>query len=537
MATKNATKTAAKNPARKAAKSAAKRPAKKSSATGLTVRMYRQGLGDCFLITFPKDDGTPFRLMIDCGVVLGTPDPTTEMTKVLNNVLETTKELDLLVATHEHWDHVSGFVQVPDLFDQIDIRHVWLAWTEDPKDKLAAQLRAERRTAENALRMASSHLAVNGMGETSARVQSMVDFFGAKSSGGTTTDALNYVKKRAGKNVTYHLPGEEPILLDGLSGYRFYVLGPPHDAKLIKKSNPGKNDAYGLDAGPDGSQAFLVQAFTRGMGAADSSASPEDPIEDPFDRNYSIPFDAAKLDPFFDRHFFGEVADGSVLEKVSASKLNLGRARKSAPAEEEEPEYQLAEARNQQWRRIDNFWMGGAETMALQLDSATNNTSLVIAIEIVKTGEVLLFPGDAQAGNWLSWQSLEWELEEKGKKKKVTGPDLLARTIFYKVGHHGSHNATLKDKGLELMTSEDLVAMIPVNHKMAEKKGWGRMPLPDLVTRLHERTHGRTLQIDDKTSTAADLAKLKPKNAEDAKLWDVFAARVTVDELYYELEF
>ena len=31
------------------------------------VRMYRQGLGDCFLITFTRKGRTPFQMLIDCG--------------------------------------------------------------------------------------------------------------------------------------------------------------------------------------------------------------------------------------------------------------------------------------------------------------------------------------------------------------------------------------------------------------------------------------------------------------------------------------
>src|SRR6266699_2202355 len=68
------------------------------------------------------------------------------------------------------------------------------------------------------------------------------------------------------------------------------------------------------------------------------------------------------------------------------------------------------------------------------LDSMTNNTSLVLAIELAD-GDVLLFAADAQVGNWLSWQDLKWTVGTS----PVTGPDLLKRTIFYKVGHHGSH--------------------------------------------------------------------------------------------------
>ena len=78
----------------------------------------------------------------------------------------------------------------------------------------------------------------------------------------------------------------------------------------------------------------------------------------------------------------------------------------------------------------------------------------------------------------------------------MTGPDLLARAIFYKVGHHGSHNATLKQQGLEEMTNLR-VAMIPVNHEMAVKKRWGKMPLDELVDALKKQAKGVVLRVDD----------------------------------------
>ena len=37
----------------------------------LRVRMYRQGLGDCFLLTY-SDGGDESHLLIDCGVLKGT---------------------------------------------------------------------------------------------------------------------------------------------------------------------------------------------------------------------------------------------------------------------------------------------------------------------------------------------------------------------------------------------------------------------------------------------------------------------------------
>lgn len=88
-----------------------------SSGASIRVRMYRQGLGDCFLISLPKQDGSPFFLMIDCGVILGTENAADKMKKVVQNIItETGGHVDLLVVTHEHWDHVSGFSQASDLF-------------------------------------------------------------------------------------------------------------------------------------------------------------------------------------------------------------------------------------------------------------------------------------------------------------------------------------------------------------------------------------------------------------------------------------
>ena len=159
----------------------------------------------------------------------------------------------------------------------------------------------------------------------------------------------------------------------------------------------------------------------------------------PFDQQYEIPFTYAQTAPelkFFREHYFQPEA--------------------AAP---------------DNWRRIDGDWLAGASDMALQLDSLTNNTSLVIAIELEPGGDVLLFAADAQVGNWLSWQELSWTVNGK----PVNANDLLGRAIFYKVGHHGSHNATLKEKGLQLMKNLR-VAMIPVNHDMAVKKRFSSSP-------------------------------------------------------------
>lgn len=144
------------------------------------------------------------------------------------------------------------------------------------------------------------------------------------------------------------------------------------------------------------------------------------------------------------------------------------------------------------WRQIEEDWLGGAAgELALQLDAHTNNTSLMLAVELSRGGRVLLFPGDAQVGNWLSWDAVRWS----GAGAGVTAEDLLARTVLYKVGHHGSHNTTLRQRGLESMTSRDLVALVPVDRRMAELRRW-RMPHPPLYQRLQELTQGRVVLAD-----------------------------------------
>ena len=68
------------------------------------------------------------------------------------------------------------------------------------------------------------------------------------------------------------------------------------------------------------------------------------------------------------------------------------------------------------------------------LDDAMNNTSLILLFEV--GGKKLLFPGDAQIENW------EYALKTAKDHKKVC--KLLAEVDVYKVGHHGSLNATPK---------------------------------------------------------------------------------------------
>ena len=166
-----------------------------------------------------------------------------------------------------------------------------------------------------------------------------------------------------------------------------------------------------------------------------------------------------------------------------------------------------AEATAQAWRRIGEGWLDGADTLALKLDRITNNTSLVSALELgpkARTDNpVILFAADAQVGNWQSWQQIAWP-DYAGRA--VTGPDLLRRTIIYKVGHHASHNATPMQGGLEAIAKLRL-ALVPTNAETSCKVGWDTLPWGSLLRRLHEVTGDRVLRSDTGASAGAAAAE------------------------------
>lgn len=389
-------------------------------------------------------------LMIDCGVVLGTKNPAAIMEKVAEDLrAETDGKIDVLVITHEHWDHLSGFTtgQAQGSFDKIDFGQLWLAWTEDPKDDLAQQLRKEREAKKKASAETKARLKkLKVSPKRIQRMEALLGFLGIAGDGdggapaGGTQAALDYLKGKIKKQQTFK-PGSKPLAIPGVDGVRIYVLGPPEDKTKLHKTNPGKGQGYGLT----GQDMSLADAYSAALGIEETPCS------------------AARAQPFAP----------TFRRAASDCKATSERYLSS----------------DESWRNIDGDWLAVGERLALQLDNDTNNTSLVLAFELVETGEVLLFVGDAQAGNWLSWDDYTWKVTDgQGVKQEVKAADLLARTIFYKVGHHGSHNATLREKGLERMTSPNLVAMMPVDEKVAhETKGWLHMPLPGLVDRLEEK--------------------------------------------------
>jgi metallo-beta-lactamase superfamily protein len=452
----------------------------KHNKVSVRIRMYRQGLGDCFLLTFQQKDKDDFNMMIDCGLLQGTKNSTEIMQKVVEDVeatLTVTKKidekekklLDVVVLTHEHADHISGFKQAQDVFERMHFGEVWAGWMDDehhPKYKAVRERFHKQVTGLKAALARMDSEKQPGLYET---VSSLVnDFFddevlGVKGGKEGRTPAWEYALKKSVNNPRFCSPGNM-FTLPGLDDIRFYILGPSENFEDFSKVNPSEEDTYRSE----GSGFALADSFFAAVAGAGDLFDAE--LRQPFENHLRVDAEKeAKEHDFFKAHYgFDEDDPGK-------------------------------------WRRINDDWLTMAGSLALNLDSYTNNTCLAFAIEFISSKKVLLFPGDAQFSNWLSWQGLSWKIpDEHGVEKEVKAEHLLNRTVFYKVGHHGSHNATLKKHGLEMMSSPELMAMIPVDRAQAESKtsktnpkGW-EMPEKNLFNRLQERARGRVLLADEK---------------------------------------
>jgi hypothetical protein len=514
-------------PAKKPKKPATPKLKPKKPASGATamsapkvrVRMYRQGLGDCFLITFDPD-GTPTHMLIDCGT-LGATTTGNKLAKVVDDIVTTTGgHLHVLIATHEHLDHVSGFRSQKAKFEGLTIDEAWMAWTENPEDDLAKDIKVHNHDLGVALKAAARALAAPAASPRAAAmgeaITSILGFADENPLGAdfapTVDEAMHFVRKEAAAKTRYFKPGAPPIEESWLPGFRIFVLGPPRDEDALSVlGEHGSSELYAL-AGPLKSAAALFESNKPAVETfnADGEARTEFAASLPFDVRF--------------RH---EATDRKTQEMF-------------APY--------LADA--EKWRRIDEDWLHLASDLALQLDGATNNTSLVLAIERIADGKVLLFPADAQEGNWVSWHDAAntWTVTGGPGAGTVTAKNLLARTVFYKVGHHSSHNATAKGSGLELMLNEDeLTAFIPVDRAVAlnrnPKDSW-QMPALALYRRLLEKCQGRVVRSD--IGWAADAATAANADAEEeflgmatAQEWTTWAtaqaaASVTIGGLFVD---
>ena len=116
---------------------------------------------------------------------------------------------------------------------------------------------------------------------------------------------------------------------------------------------------------------------------------------------------------------------------AAASKSNTATARGNSIIFSKAKTDSIARAKSYvKWviRELDNAQLHNAQRIVRALDDAINNTSVILLFEF--GNKRLLFSGDAQLENW------QYALGNRTYKSR------LRQTSLYKVGHHGSTNAT-----------------------------------------------------------------------------------------------
>ena len=371
----------------------------KTSDAAIRVRMYRVGFGDCFLLTLPAQPDAR-HVLVDCGVH-ARGDVGTIQQVVENIAAETGNKLAVVIATHAHQDHISGFGKFAAQFRKFAIGEVWMPWIEDKNNPQAVKLKKKHRAVIARLQMHFNSLAP-------AAQQRAGDVMHAIDNLAGNEPALEQLHSGFGTNakVRFYQAGDSASAPGGLTGLAAQILGPPTDTEFLARMDPPPNQHY----------------LTEGAGPA-----------------------AAAPAPFAPRW----VVDGK-----AARHLLSARELAAIQAYADEP----------------------PDALAFALDQAVNNTSLVVLFSYA--GKHLLFPGDAQYGNWQYW------LGKSDSGKILSGID------FLKVAHHGSLNATPKS-AIDNMGAGGLAAMVST-----QNRPWPSIPRIPLMDAIRKRTGNRMVRSD-----------------------------------------
>lgn len=375
----------------------------------IRIRMYRVGFGDCFLLSIPTTKGQSTNrqqhILVDCGVHSSGDIGTIE--KVVNNIGKVTdKKLAVIIATHAHQDHISGFSKFGDMFSKFKVGEVWLPWTWDENDKKALKIQRIQSALTAQLFQHFEALGMDANKNASYAIKNL-NWSGNKC-------AIESLKSGFGDDeakVRYLKGGDilnpEDTCIPGLF---VRILGPP----------PPESEEFLAQMNPPSSQRYL-----RMVGGQAEIAN--------------------AIQPF------------ALRWRVDPKKLEM-----RLDIDEEE--------------KLQNLANLPLDDLAFTLDQARNNESLVTLF--IFRNQHMLFAGDAQYGNWKWWLDNE------------QSPDVLSKINFFKIAHHGSHNAMPKT-ALEGMSNGEFAAMVST-----QSKPWDSIPSDPLMARLNEKTRKHIVRSD-----------------------------------------
>src|SRR5688572_2082442 len=178
------------------------------------VRMYHVGeLGDCFLLKF-KNDVKETNVLIDCGSFRNKQESKDRLNDIVAHIKKDLKDakLDIVVGTHQHNDHVSGFVHAETQFKDL-VNKVWLSWLDDPKDRFARQIYNDQKSLVSQLKQIYDTTSQLKLNENLHALNDVLGFYAAD--GGDPeipSKGVEILKKIGQKPPDYLSPGMQPSL-------------------------------------------------------------------------------------------------------------------------------------------------------------------------------------------------------------------------------------------------------------------------------------------------------------------------------------
>lgn len=352
--------------------------------TSLTLRVYQVGFGDCFLLTwhYPTRER---HVLIDFGSN-GLPDgaPKGLLTQVAKDIAkECGGKLDAVVLTHRHKDHIAGFATSSDGTGPGDI-------IASLKPHLIVQPWTEDPKAKPDAREATvtSTTAPQALVASLAAMQDV--------SAGVVAEARALAEV---ETATWRRRFFEGLAFLGEEGIQ--------NASAVKNlQKMGKRHTYVSHKSISGLESLLPGVKVTVLGPPTLKQSSE------------VKKERSK-----------DAVDFWMLQAASARRMAAGGSRLFPKAKTLSTRRPPLYAR---WfiPRLRAIRGDGLLSIVRIMDDAMNNTSVILLFEV--NGQALLFPGDAQIENWA------YTLEDRALMKRLAGVTL------YKVGHHGSRNATPK---------------------------------------------------------------------------------------------
>lgn len=407
----------------------------------VSVRAQQVGFGDCFLISFTyknqlKDDRSERHVLIDFGSTRWPKAFKPRYPEIAADIAERTGgKLDVLVVTHRHKDHISGFgdEKAAAVIKSLEPSLVIRPWTEDPK--AAADATGPAPPGDNSIGFAKSLLSAQAFAqEVSEAIPEerrglrgdLRDLALDQLANQDAIDCLDQLAKDASAGARYLHAGAPSGIEKLIPGVGIKVLGPPTVEQWPEVAAQRQDDP----------EYWIRQRGLLGrMLAASHTSAEANGIE-------------------------GEVAEVTT---------DPGPVR-----------WLVEKMRDQQAHSLLRI--------VRSLDDALNNTSVILCFEVGIRR--LLFPGDAQIENW------SYSLKSPRAKRLRAG---LEDVDLYKVGHHGSRNASPRSLVAKWEDRErslaSVMSTLPGVHGESEATAVPRKTLTDALEGL-----GRLHRTDELTS-------------------------------------